>query len=111
MSPRWDVVVVGGGNAGSSAALAARERGASVLLLEKAPREWAGGNSSFTAGAMRTAHHGLADLRQLIESDQRLARTDLDPYSADDFRADLVRVTRGRTDATLADIWSGSRAR
>lgn len=107
MGPRWDVVVVGSGNAGFSAALAARERGASVLLLEKAPREWAGGNSYFTAGAMRTAHRGLDDLGPLIESDDRLARTDLDPYSADDFRADLVRVTRGRTDPVLADILVG----
>jgi tricarballylate dehydrogenase len=107
MSPRWDVVVVGSGNAGFSAALAARERGASVLLLEKAPREWAGGNSYFTAGAMRTAHEGLADLGPLVERDERLARTDLDPYSADDFRADLVRVTRGRTDPVLADILVG----
>jgi tricarballylate dehydrogenase len=107
MAARWDVVVAGGGNAGFSAALAARERGASVLLLEKAPREWAGGNSYFTAGAMRTAHGGLADLGPLIESDGRLARADLDPYSAEDFRADLVRVTRGRTDPVLADILVG----
>jgi tricarballylate dehydrogenase len=104
MSARWDVVVVGSGNAGFSAALAAREQGASVVLLEKAPRDWAGGNSYFTAGAMRTAHHGLTDLGPLIEPDDRLAHADLDPYSADDFHADLVRVTRGRTDPTLADI-------
>ena len=104
MSPRWDVVVVGSGNAGFSAALAAREQGATVLLVEKAPRDWAGGNSYFTAGAMRTAHHGLADLGPLIEPDDRLERADLDPYRAADFRADLVRVTRGRTDPVLADI-------
>jgi tricarballylate dehydrogenase len=104
MSPRWDVVAVGGGNAGFSAALAAREQGASVLLLEKAPSDWAGGNSYFTAGAMRTAHDGVADLKQIIEPDERLARTELDSYSVDDFRADLVRVTRGRTDPTLAGI-------
>lgn len=107
MNPRWDVVVVGSGNAGFSAALAAREAGASVLLLEKAPREWAGGNSYFTAGAMRTAHDGVADLKQIIEPDDRLANTELDPYSANDFRADLVRVTRGRTDPTLAAILAG----
>jgi tricarballylate dehydrogenase len=104
MSRRWDVVVVGSGNAGFSAALAARERGVSVLLLEKAPRDWAGGNSYFTAGAMRTTHDGLADLDSLIEPDERLTQTDLDPYRARDFRADLARVTRGRTDPALADI-------
>ena len=45
-----DVIVVGAGNAGMCAAHAARERGARVLVLEKAAREWSGGNSAFTAG-------------------------------------------------------------
>ena len=33
----WDVVVVGGGNAAMCAAISAREHGARVLVLEKAP--------------------------------------------------------------------------
>jgi tricarballylate dehydrogenase len=108
MAEQWDVVVVGGGNAGFSAAQAARQRGARVLLLEKAPREWAGGNSYFTAGAVRLSHGGLADLSALIEDgDERLARTDLDPYSSSDFLADLDRVTRGRADRELAEILVG----
>ncbi|VDZ69144.1 TcuA: flavoprotein used to oxidize tricarballylate to cis-aconitate (plasmid) [Klebsiella aerogenes] len=37
-----DVLVIGGGNAALCAALTAREAGASVLLLEAAPREMAG---------------------------------------------------------------------
>ena len=76
-----DVIVVGAGNAGMSAAHAARERGARVLVLEKAAREWSGGNSAFTAGAMRLAHGGLEDLRGLVEDDARLAVTDLEPYT------------------------------
>ncbi len=40
-----DVLVIGGGNAALCAALMAREAGASVLMLESAPREWRGGNS------------------------------------------------------------------
>ena len=40
-----DVLVIGGGNAALCAALCAREAGASVMLLEAAPREWRGGNS------------------------------------------------------------------
>ncbi|MFL5150819.1 MAG: FAD-dependent oxidoreductase, partial [Microvirga sp.] len=44
----WDVVVVGAGNAAFCAALAAREAGASVVMLERAPREENGGNSRFT---------------------------------------------------------------
>ena len=43
-----DVLVIGGGNAALSAALMAREAGASVMVLESAPREWRGGNSMHT---------------------------------------------------------------
>ncbi len=106
MTEQYDVVVVGAGNAGFSVAHAARESGARVLLLEKAPQARAGGNSYFTAGAMRTAHCGLDDLDGVIEgldSDTR-HNVDLDPYSAEDFLADLRRVTRGRTDDELAAI-------
>lgn len=102
----WDVVVVGAGNAGMSAAHAARERGARVLVLEKADRAWAGGNSAFTAGAIRTVHGGLDDLRDLLEGvdDELAARTDLDPYPAAEFLADMRRVTLGRGDEAMARI-------
>lgn len=106
VAPEWDVVVVGAGNAGFCAAQAARDRGARVLLLEKAPREWAGGNTYFTAGAMRFAHDGLADLTGLVEAPDPAVRdrVDLDPYPEREFRADLERVTDGRTDPRLADV-------
>ena len=45
------------------AALAAREAGADVLVLERAPENERGGNTAFTAGAMRTVYDGVADLR------------------------------------------------
>ena len=44
----YDVVVVGGGNAALCAAISAREEGASVLVLEAAPRQLRGGNSRHT---------------------------------------------------------------
>ena len=64
-----DVVVIGGGNAALCAALAAREGGASVLVLEKAPEAERGGNSFFTAGGFRFAHQGLEDLRRDVIPD------------------------------------------
>src|SRR4051812_44581297 len=102
-----DVIVVGAGNAGMCAAHAARERGARVLVVEKAAREWSGGNSAFTAGAMRLAHGGLEDVRGLVEDDERLPVTGLEPYTADDFLADMARVTLGRGDVGMAQILVG----
>ena len=66
-SHNFDIVVVGAGNAGYSAAISAAESlgpggGGRVLLIDKCPEEWAGGNSYFTAGAMRTVHDGLKDV-------------------------------------------------
>ena len=58
----YDVVIVGAGNAALSAAMAARENGASVLVLEKAHQDEKGGNSYFTAGGFRFCHNGIDDL-------------------------------------------------
>jgi tricarballylate dehydrogenase len=106
MSERWDVVVIGAGNAGMSAAHAAREDGARVLVLEKAPREWAGGNSYFTAGAVRCVHDGLDTVHELVDDldEERAARTDLEPYTADHYRADMERITLGRCDPEMTEI-------
>ena len=52
MDGNWDVVVVGSGNAALCAAIAAREAGRRVLVIEKAGPELAGGNSRYTAGAI-----------------------------------------------------------
>jgi tricarballylate dehydrogenase len=98
-----DVVVVGGGNAGYCAAHAAAGRGRRVVLLERAAPAEAGGNSFFTAGAIRMAHGGVADLLDIVEPDERHARTEVPPYSAGQFRADMERTTSGRCDPLLTD--------
>jgi tricarballylate dehydrogenase len=96
-----DVVVVGGGNAGFSAAHAAAERGRRVLLLEKGEPDQAGGNSYYTAGAFRIAHSGFAEIADLLDLDDRHARTVLPPYPAGEFAADMAKVTGGRNDEVL----------
>jgi tricarballylate dehydrogenase len=101
-----DVIVVGSGNAGLCAALAARQAGATVELLERGPAEWLGGNTYFTAGAIRTTHDGLADVAQLVgETDEgRIGRTELDPYDAHAYAEDMRRTTMGRCDPVLTRV-------
>src|ERR1700747_3066519 len=102
----FDVVVVGAGNAGLCAALAARENVGSVLVLEAAPESERGGNSRFTAGAMRVAYRGLEDLRELMPdlSESEIARTDFGAYTEGDFLDDLGRVTEYRSDPELSEL-------
>lgn len=100
----WDVVVVGSGNAGMTAAHAAREEGARVLVTDAAPDAWVGGNSYFTAGAFRTAHPGLPGVECILDraDPARIAQTQLEPYGIDAYLADLDRVTGGRCDPAMS---------
>ena len=101
-----DVVIVGGGNAALCAALSAAEHGVSVLVLERAPEEEAGGNSRFTAGAMRCVYDGVEDLKALMPdlTEQEIAQTDFGTYTEDQFFDDMYRVTEYRTDPELTEV-------
>lgn len=86
----FDVLIIGGGNAALCAAIAAREAGASVTVLEAAPRHMRGGNSRHTRN-LRVMH--------------REPRAPLvDSYETDEYLDDLLRVTGGRTDRDLARL-------
>jgi tricarballylate dehydrogenase len=105
-SPKYDVVVVGGGNAALSAALSAAEHGARVAVLERAPEEERGGNSAFTAGTMRAVYSGLEDIKRLVPdlSEAEIAETDFSSYSTEQFFDDMARVTRYRTNPDLCEV-------
>ncbi|HUZ75637.1 MAG TPA: FAD-dependent tricarballylate dehydrogenase TcuA [Stellaceae bacterium] len=102
----YDVIIVGGGNAAFCAALAAQEQGASVVMLEAAPEDEAGGNSRFTAGSMRIVYNGVDDIRTLIPdlTEQEVATTDFGTYTQDQFFDDMARVTQYRANPDLVEL-------
>jgi tricarballylate dehydrogenase len=106
MGQSFDVVVVGGGNAAFCAAHAARELVPRVLVLEKAPRDRAGGNTYFTAGAFRFAYVSLENLRGLVDdlTDERASVIDMPVYTEQDFAGEMQRLTHGRCDPELTQI-------
>src|SRR6201995_1647632 len=87
---KYDVLVIGGGNAALCAAISARRAGASVLVLEGAPKFYRGGNTRHTRN-MRCAHDAATDILT-------------GPYTEDEFWEDLKRVTDGQTDEDLARL-------
>ncbi len=104
MATSYDVVVVGGGNAAMCAALSAREAGARVLVLEKAPEAWRGGNGFFTAGGFRFAFKSFDEVCELVGdlSDEEKASMDVPLYTEDNYYDDLMRVTEDLSDPDLA---------
>ncbi|KAK4624696.1 Fumarate reductase flavoprotein subunit [Fulvia fulva] len=103
----WDIIVVGTGAAALTSALSAATSipgyAPRVLLVDKAPEDWVGGNGYFTAAAYRTQHGGLKDLLPIVSNvpAELEDKIDLPPYTADDFHDDLDRVTGGRSSREL----------
>ncbi|HWP56269.1 MAG TPA: FAD-dependent tricarballylate dehydrogenase TcuA [Candidatus Acidoferrales bacterium] len=86
----FDVVVIGGGNAGLAAAISARRAGARVLVLESATKDFRGGNSRHTRD-IRYMHRAATDYVT-------------GPYGEQEFWQDLLQVTGGQTDEALARL-------
>src|SRR5712671_349098 len=90
LTRKFDVLVIGGGNAALCAAISARRAGASVLVLEGAPKCYRGGNTRHTRN-MRCAHDAATGILT-------------GPYTEQEFWDDLLRVTGGQTDEELARL-------
>ena len=102
----YDVIVVGAGNAAFCAALAAREQGATVLILEAAPEDESGGNSRFTAGSMRVVYNGVEDIKTLVPdlTEEEIATSDFGTYTQEKFFDDIAHVTQDRADPDLVEL-------
>jgi tricarballylate dehydrogenase len=75
-------------------------------MLEAAPESDCGGNSRYTAGAMRVVFNGVEDLVQLLPdltADER-ANVDFGSYSRTQYFDDLGRVTHYRSHPDLAEL-------
>src|SRR6202521_2104304 len=106
---RVDVLVIGAGNAAANAALQAREMGATVAMIETAPKEARGGNSAFTGGAFRFTFSTVKDLLALAPdiADLDLANIDFGSYTSEQYYDDMHRLTEYRCDPDLTDVLIG----
>src|SRR5215831_1592486 len=105
INQEYDVIVVGAGNAALLAALAAHETGASVLVIEKAPRELRGGNSYFTGGGFRFSYRP-EDAPQLLSDvpESERAAMEWEGYTDDQYYSDIMDISEGRIDPELATL-------
>ncbi|MER1966470.1 FAD-dependent tricarballylate dehydrogenase TcuA [Castellaniella sp. GW247-6E4] len=104
-SSDFDIAVIGGGNAALCAALSARESGARVIIVERAPKESRGGNSAHTGGAFRIAYNGSDDLKALIPdmTPEELRDNDFGSYTETQFFEESISMSGYRADADVLD--------
>ncbi len=101
-----DVIVVGAGNAAASAALSAREQGATVIMLEAAPQDDSGGNSRYTGGLMRVVFNNVNELAEIIPdlTEEEKKTHDYGSYTEEAYFDDMARITQEQTDPDLCEI-------
>jgi tricarballylate dehydrogenase len=101
-----DIAVVGGGNAGLVAAIEAKNQGAHVLIIEKAPKKTRGGNSRHSGGLFRIVSGGAKDYAPLLEGTiLPKGEIEIEPHSQDDFYNRVIRLSEGRSDKKLTEIF------
>ncbi len=102
----FDVIIVGAGNAAMAAAVSAHENGAKrVIVLEKAPEHFRGGNTYFSGGLLRFAFDSRNDLRPLLPDAERQVPgffEEITSYTAQQFWEDLQRLTHRQIDLHLS---------
>ncbi len=101
---RWDLVVVGAGNAALTAAVSAKSAGARVLVLEKGRQSQRGGNTYFTGGSFRFTYTP-EDVFELIPdmTKEESAAYEWEGLTPDEYFADIMRVTQGQADPALVE--------
>jgi tricarballylate dehydrogenase len=103
----YDVLVVGGGNAGLCAAQAALDSGVSVGILEKAPRDERGGNSALT-GHMRFPYDSVEQLLPLINEPSseeiEAIKERLPSRTEQQLWDEIMRTTSGAADPALLEV-------
>ncbi|WP_152655384.1 FAD-dependent tricarballylate dehydrogenase TcuA [Oceanobacillus sp. CFH 90083] len=104
-SKTFDLIVVGAGNAALCSAIAAKENGADVLVLERGSKQKRGGNSFFTDGAMRFAYQNKNALKPILPqlSSEDFEKIDMPEYQASDYLQDMMKVTEGKSAPELAE--------
>ncbi|BBM88575.1 tricarballylate dehydrogenase [Spirochaetota bacterium] len=114
-SSYWDVIVIGSGNAALCSGLSAleqlkekdRQTSPRVLMLEAAPVTEMGGNSRYTAAALRFAYENQADVLRLLTDyadKDKLARTVFPRYDAKMFLSELVAINKGAGRRDLQEL-------
>ena len=107
MADVYDVIVVGAGNAGLTAALAAQQMGTNVLLIDKCPKSTRGGNTRFSGGGFRFTYGGMEDMRPMVPevTDEEVSPMEVGTYSSSDFFEDVMQVTEYAADKNSRIFW------